>query len=77
MGPLIRSRSVLVPRLPTALMGCAIQPARPPSQPYRSDMPAPLTADTLTPLGAQLRRQARDYIGLSVSPGQQTSNITP
>lgn len=39
--------------------------------------PRPADAGTLTPLGEQLRRQARDYIGLSVTPGQQTSNITP
>ena len=35
--------------------------------------PRPADAGTLTPLGEQLRRQARDYIGLSISPGQQTS----
>ena len=33
-------------------------------------------AGPVTPLGEQLRRQARDYIGPPISPGQQPPNIT-
>jgi TniQ len=33
--------------------------------------PRPPSAATLTPLGEQLRTQARDYLGLSIHPGQQ------
>jgi hypothetical protein len=40
----------------------------------RSPRPAP--AQALTPLGEQLRIQARDYLGLTVRPGRQPAIIT-